>query len=495
MANSKSIQSNKINLMAFVGMTCALVVSIRNVPSVAAAGWTMFFYLIVATLLYAFPISLISGEFAGMFPKDGGPELWTTNSLGQKWGFVSAWLLWVQMFPGMVMVSSVLAPLFGNIIGNENLGQNNFITLMFILVVYWAVTILNMHFDMAKFGGNIGVWLGVYIPIAIMFIMGLLTLFKVGIDPKSTLGTFSVEKLIPDKATSGTLQYFATVIFIFTGIEMSSVYITRLVNPIKTYIRGIFIALIFLFLFDALNAFVVANVVPAGEMELSNISQSIVLYCQILGWPPVIANIFSALVFIGVIVQLSAWVSGPSKTITQSARRGMFPPKLNYWKTNEYGVSKAVIFTQASVISIFALVYLLVPSVNSAFLMLVNATTIIYSLVYVLLGIGIIRLRRTHPDYERPFRIGKKGNSLIYVLVIAFFITMVMAVVFTFWTSKASSIIIVALITLVLFLLPLGINKIKKASWKDDVTRLMEEEAHNIPDESLIEVHKRSKKG
>lgn len=30
----------------------------------------------------------------------------------------------------------------------------------------------------------------------------------------------------------------------FTGIEMSSVYITRLENPVKTYIRGVFAALI-----------------------------------------------------------------------------------------------------------------------------------------------------------------------------------------------------------------------------------------------------------
>ncbi len=42
------------------------------------------FYMLVAVLLYAFPISLISGEFAGMFPQKGGPELWVSNALGKK---------------------------------------------------------------------------------------------------------------------------------------------------------------------------------------------------------------------------------------------------------------------------------------------------------------------------------------------------------------------------------------------------------------------------
>ncbi len=76
--------SKQITTMTFIGMTCALVASVRNIPDVAATSWTMIFYMLVAVLLYAFPISLISGEFAGMFPKKGGPELWVSNALGKN---------------------------------------------------------------------------------------------------------------------------------------------------------------------------------------------------------------------------------------------------------------------------------------------------------------------------------------------------------------------------------------------------------------------------
>ena len=104
--------TKKIGVLTFFGMTVALVASVRNIPNVAASGWTMLFYMLVATLLFALPIALISGEFAGMMPKAGGPELWVTNSLSERWGFTTSWLLWVQMFPGMVMVAAVIAPLF-----------------------------------------------------------------------------------------------------------------------------------------------------------------------------------------------------------------------------------------------------------------------------------------------------------------------------------------------------------------------------------------------
>lgn len=111
--------------------------------------------------------------------------------MGEKWGFVTAWLLWVQMFPGMVMVASTIGPLWGNTFGNVALGNNHWFILANILGFYWIITVLNLKYDMAKVGGNIGVWLGVYIPIVIMLIMGIAALIKTGINPASYLGTFS----------------------------------------------------------------------------------------------------------------------------------------------------------------------------------------------------------------------------------------------------------------------------------------------------------------
>lgn len=471
----------KVKALVFVGMTCALVMSIRNVPDVAATGWTLFFYLIIASLMYALPVTLISGEFGGMFTKGGGPELWTTNSLNKKWGFVTSWLLWVQMFPGMVMVSSVLAPLLGYIIGDDSLGLNNVATVVLILIVYWIVTILNLIFDMAKFGGKFGTWLGVYIPFITLVVLGIFALGKAGITPQSTLGTFEFYKLFPHEGieifpsgneNASTLQYFAPIIFIYSGIEMSSVYIPRLVKPALTYVRGIFIALILMFAFNTVSGFLVAGVVANGQMELNNITQGIVLYLDILGLPHWIANVFALCVFIGVAVQLSAWASGPSKTITGSARRGQYPPKWKYWKTNKFDVAPTVILTQAVIISIFSFVFLLGSSVNAAFLMLVNSTTVIYCIVYVIMGVGILRLRKTQPDLERPFRVGgknSKGNGALWFVVIILFVTIAAAVILTLITSSLLNFWVVIIITAVLFFAPLIIASRQKDEWVDIV--------------------------
>lgn len=462
-------KTKQLTTLTFVGMTCALVASVRNIPNVASTGWSMLFYMSIAVLFYALPITLISGEFAGMFPQSGGPEVWVSNALGLKWGFVVSWLLWVQMFPGMVMVASSLAPLLGNSINNISLGLNNKFTLCVILVVYWLITLLNLKFDMAKIGGKIGIWLGLYIPLSMMLILGIATWIRVGFLPHGILGPFSIEKLLPNKSS---FVYFAPIMFIFSGIEMSSVYITRLKKPVKTYTLGIFIALVFLFLMNTLNALVVANVVPKEQMELNNVAQPILIYCQILGLPHIFVNLFSLLVFVGVVVQLSAWASGPSKTITESARKGAYPPKFKFWKTNKFGVSKSVLLTQSTVISIFSLFYLLIPEVNLAFLMLVNATTVIYCTVYIIMGIALLKFRKGHPEYQRPFRIGKKGSKSdlgAWTTVLILIGSIVFSVGLTMKSSTLISFIVVLIVSIILFCIPIVINKIKKPSWNQVV--------------------------
>lgn len=473
----KKTSSSTIGLFTFIGMTCALVASVRNIPDLAATGWNMFFFMGIATFFFALPISLMAAEYAGMYQKDGGPELWISNGISEKWGFVTSWLLWVQMFPGMVMVASALAPLLAITINRPDLAGSNIFTLSCILVVYWIISILNMYFDMAKIGGKIGSWFGVYIPVVILMALGGFATLKTGIRTNSVFGDFTFSKLIPDSLSSAAdLSYLAAICFIFTGIEMSSVYFTRLnKNKISTYVKGISFALIFMFSFNLLNAFFLANSVSSGNLELNNIAQGPVIWLHILGLPSWIANVFAACVFIGVTVQLSAWASGPAKTIQASAKKGLYPPSFGFWRENTHGVSRSVILVQAIVISLFALVYLLIPAVNSAFLLLVTATSVIYCVVYVLMAIGILRLRLTLPDMPRPFHIGRpNSNTLIFILSFILLFTILTTIILTLASSSIIDAIIVVSITLLFTLIPLYLHSIRNIAWKQRIDSMLD---------------------
>ena len=439
----------------------ALIASVRSVPQLAATGWQMIVYMIIAVLFFALPLALLAGELGGMLPGAGGPQRWVRTGLSDRWGFVVAWLLWAQMFPGMVMVAAPLGPLFGNTIGDIQLGNNHWFIMGSIIVIYWLVTLLNLKFDMAKIGGDIGVWLGVYIPIAFMLVLGLAAMIKAGIRPGMLLGAFRWKLLLPQ---AGTLQYVASIAFIFCGISTLGVYIPRIKNSTRNFARGLIIALVIVVLMNEIPAFLMSNVVTASNIQLTNISQPVILFCRILGWPLWLNNIFSCMGFIGVLVALSGWVTGPSQAMIQVASEGLVPGKWRFYQHNELGVSKPILIAQATLISLFALLYAL-PNVNNIFMLMTNTTTMFYVVVYTLIAIAFIKLRYDRKDLKRPFRLGKKGNAVGWMWTCVLCAGLLFVAVTAIATGSTLSAIIMIVFTIIFAGIPLVIYHFRKDSW------------------------------
>lgn len=461
-----SEQAKKLSLMTFVGITMALCANVRSVPTLAAAGWQLVAYLLFAIIFVALPLAAMCGELSSMLPGEGGLQLWVSTGLNDKWGFMTSWIVWAQLFPGMVLPACTLGPLLGNSFGNNALGTNHWFIFGCIIVFYWILTILNLKFDMAKFGGKIGVWLGVYLPCIMLLAMGSAAALKVGINPAGYLGTFSWQALIPNLKDVQAMHYLAGIVFIFVGIEMSSVYVPQMAEPAK-YVKGVFISVLGLIAINLLNGLLVANIVPKGTMELTNITQPIRIECQILGLPEILANIFAFMVFLGVLLQLSAWVTGPMKTMIQCSRQGLVPKSLGYYKVNKYGVSRNVVLTQSIGISLFACLYAVLDDVNGVFMILTNATTIVYCFVYVLIALAFVKLRYDQPTATRAYKLGGKGNgNFLAWLAAALVILGIGFAAFTVvYTSTFLDNCIVIAICALLLIVPLLIYAHKKPEW------------------------------
>ena len=458
-------QMKKMSLLTFVGVTMALCANVRNIPILAASGWQLVSYLLFAIIFLALPMAAMAGELSSMYPGEGGLQQWVRNGLGEKWGFMTAWIVWAQMFPGMVMCAGTLGPALGNVFGNNALGNNHMFIFGCIIVAYWVLSLLNLKFDMATYGGQVGVWLGVYIPCVLLFVLGLATTLKLGITDYGYLGAFSWAKLIPDISNLDSLHYLTGIVFIFIGIEISSVYVPRMEHPQK-YVVGVFMATLGLILLNLLNGALVANIVPQGTLELANITQPIRLECQYLGLPEITVNIFSIMVFVGILLQVSAWIGGPGKAITQCAREGLFPKWLGYHKVDKNGVSRNIIFTQLIVVSIFACLYAVLDDVNSVFLVMTNSTALIYCFAYLLIVFSFLRLRYKQPKLERAYRVGSSGNGMAWLVAIFELFAVFMCIATTLITSTAFDNILIIAIIVVALLIPLIIYGSKKPSWK-----------------------------
>ncbi|WP_314586637.1 tyrosine-tyramine antiporter [Paenibacillus terrigena] len=466
MANSK-----KLTLFGLIGITMAFFGTVRSVPTLSATGWTQIFYMLVAAILFALPIALMSAEMSTGFPEEGGPQVWVKKALGEKWGFVTSWLLWVQMFFGMVMVASTVGVLFGYVINKPELSSNNLFIFIVILISYWGVTLLNLKFDMVKIAGNWGAIIGVYIPFVFLVILGVMYMIKNGIQPGSYLGNFKASDLLPNLSDLGSLAYLSGIIFIFAGVEISSVHANNIENPKRNYPIAVISSVILLVIFNLVAGLTVSNAVPSGKMELANITQPYLIFCENLGIPSIFVNLISAMILIGVLVQLSAWVLGPSKSMIKVADEGNLPPF--FQKRTSKNVPITFVMIQAIVISLVSVLYIVVPNVNSAFLIITITTTILYCIVYALIAISAIRLRYKMPEVERPFRLGAKGNGLMWFVsllsLLSVGITLIVSLIppSVLEPSQYTGYITYQVgATIVMVGIALIINKMKKPSWK-----------------------------
>lgn len=465
-------KEKKLSLAGLIGITMAFFGTVRSVPTLASTGWTQIFYMLIAACTFALPIALISAELSTTWPEEGGPQVWVKHALGEKWGFVTSWLLWVQMFFGMVMVASTIGVLLGYVINKPDLGNNNLFVMVMILISYWTITILNLKFDMVKIAGDWGSIIGVYIPFLALVILGVTYFIKNGINPIGYLANFEPKNLFPDFSNLGSLPTLTGIIFIFAGVEISSVHANNIDNPKRNYPIAVIVSVLVLVVFNLVAGLSVANAVPNGEMNLANITQPFVIMTEDLGIPSIFNNIVSLMILIGVLVQLSAWVLGPSKSMIQVADEGNLPKF--FQKRNKQGIPINIVLVQAVVISLVSLLYGFIPDVSAAFLIITITTTILYCIVYLLIAISAIKLRYSMPNEVRPFRLGSKGNGLMWAVaglsIASVILTICVSLIPPASVGKnghLAYIIYQVLATLIMVGIALFIYKNKKPSWKN----------------------------
>ena len=448
-------------------ITLAFIMSVRNLPLLAETGWQQVFYMILAAIVFLIPVALLSAELATGWPKAGGVYQWIKLAFGDRLAFIGAWMLWVQMFFGMVMIGSFIAAMIAYIF-DPALASNNYYIAAVIIVLYWFVTIINFKgLRSGSMISSVGFVVGVLIPFIFILIFGVA--YYMGNNPIQ-LPAFSWNEMLPDFTSMGNLSLFAGFIFVYAGVEVSSVHANQVKNVKKNYPLAMLIAAILLISLNVFGAFAIEISEPRNEINLaSGIMQAFTKILETEGYSwlkPIIAGMIA----IGAFGQLSTWVLGPSKAMLQVAKNGFMP---KWWhKTNSEGVPTRFLIVQASVITIVALVYVIVPSVNAGFFMILILTMILYAIMYILMYASGIKLRYKYPDVKRAYKIpgGKFGIWLVAGIgILAMVFTIMISIIPPASLSVGSPAfyVIFQLGGLLVFLIiPLIIYARRKPSWK-----------------------------
>ncbi|MBQ1972550.1 MAG: amino acid permease [Treponema sp.] len=459
--------------MAF--MTAAAIISLRGLPLMAAEEMTMFFYIAFATIFFLIPAALVSAELGSAFAgQEGGVYRWVGAAFGKKWGFTAIWLQWIQNVVWYPTVLAFAAAAIAYGIGKPELANNGKFTGLFIIIFYWIATFI-------AFGGtkilskvtSYGFLIGTVLPGVIVIILGI-----VWVAMKKPLGFEELTasetavatvvngqvspRWFPNLSNVNNLSYLSGIVLLFAGVEVQAVHASEMENPKKQYPLAIFISAIIVFALFTFGSLAIAAVVPNSQLQLeSGLMQALstMLDAVNMKW---VLYILAFCVAFGSLGGVLSWISGPSKGLLNTAKDGLLPSKLA--ETTQAGAPKNMMLIQGAIVTVLACLYFLMKDVSVAFFLLSALTVAVYIIMYLMMYMAAIALRKTQPNMERPYKApalkllaGVGIIAALFALVLSFVPPAQLPI-----GNPASYISIVAIGTVGFFVIPLIIAAIRK---------------------------------
>lgn len=443
--------NKKITLAQLIGLSVAFFGSIRNVPQVALAGWSSVLWMGLTVIVFVIPMGFIAAELATGWSKRGGPEVWVKNAMGRRSGFIVAWLLWVQMFFGIVIVGVAFATMLAYGVGNPEIStpwmkgvhklEDDPIYLMLaVIVIYWIITLMNIKSrKVGKSLVNVGSILGIYIPVIVITVCGIIF-----ISQQAALGNTGAFGHIPDTffpASSGAesstngFELFSQIMWIFIGLEIASTRANEIDNPKRNYPIALFTVLILMVVFNLTLGFISAALIPNDMIQLSD---AIILPLVVIfeSWElPGMVSLLGFLMAFGMFSQMNSWVLGPSNSMFASAREGCMPHFFH--KKTKTDVPIVFVIAQATIISLLAGLYtgLTMAGLGNVYGILLNETIILYCIAYVYMIVSYIITKHKKLISSAGFVVpwGAKGAWIAAIFGLC---AVILCVVMTFFQAQ-----------------------------------------------------------
>jgi amino acid transporter len=386
-----------ISWLALALMTTSSVASLRAAPTMAVYGLACVFLYLIPAIVFLLPTSLVSAELASGY--EGGVYNWVSRGISKPMGFLAVWCqfaMTIFYYPSLLgFVASTLAYVF-----NPELASSGVWTACVIVVVYWTGVWVSSRGTSGVAGlASAGLIIGTLIPGVVLVFLGVVFLG----DGNASAAPMDSEHLLPAWAGLASLVLIVNNFLSYSGMEMNAVHVSSLRNPAKEFPKAMFLAMGLVLLIFILPALAISWVVPAEELSLTaGVMQAFDAVFAEFGsqW---LTPIFGIMLVTASLGGMLTWLAGPSKGLLLISRQeGYLPPFLQ--ALNKHGVQQNILVTQGVITTVIALGYALIPNVSSAYWIFSVITTQVYLIVYLLVFVAAVRLRKNEPDHPRGYR-------------------------------------------------------------------------------------------
>src|SRR6201994_4532888 len=408
-AESSKLQRHfgRFDILFFLVCT---IVGVDTIASVASSGGEAFTWMLVFAIVFFIPQALLFAELGTAFPQEGGPYLWTRLAFGHLAGAINNFLYWVT---NPVWLGGTLA--FSAITAIEvffNHG-NTFSTpwLFVITLVFIWVSVLAAIMSLSK-----GKLLPTAWAFAQFFLLGFFTIAVIIYATKRGVHGLSAGNFKPTSA--GFVALVAVLLFNYVGFELPSSAGEEMTNPKRDVPFAIARSSVFSFLLYAVPVLGILVVLPVSQVSnfggfVDAIQQVFTVFggsvshgtVTLTGAGAVLGDLCAIMFIICVLTSGVTWIMGSDRALAVSGYDGAAPRFLGVINA-KYGTPVRVNIFSGIVSTIVLIMAHQLTSGNAAkFFGAVLGVTISTTLVsYLLIYPALWKLRRSHPEVARPFK-------------------------------------------------------------------------------------------
>ncbi len=352
-------------------------------------------------------IGLCYSEMAAAYPVTGGEVAYVFEAYGARWSFAAAWFLafsyiFTTSFEAISVewVVSALVPGFGGPVIYTLLGQEvRLWSLALGLAVMAGITLINYR------GGKTAAWFqdlmtGGLIVLTLIFVI-------------AGVGGGSVENLepmftgtTPGAALVGVGIVLGTAAFWYAGFDTIPQAMEEVEEDAKLRLlpRVMGASILFALVFYCLVILATAMSMPRAELLASELPAAAAIEAA-LG-SPLLGRVVLFAGLCGLITTWNAIFFASTRIVFAMARAHMIPHRLAKVHDRYGSPSAAVLFVavMGSVGTLFG---------RNAILVIVGGAAISAGLVFLVVVLGVLRLRRTRPGHPRPYTV-PGGRAFLY---------------------------------------------------------------------------------
>jgi len=439
-------------------LTVGSVGYLGSAPALAVYGLASVFLYVLPAFVFLVPISLVAAELASGW--EGGVYNWVREGISAPMGLLAVWCEFAQTifyYPALLaFVASTLAYVF-----DPGLAANGVYTAVVIIVLFWGgVLVCSRGQALVARLGSGGTVLGTLVPAAILIALGIAYLLQ----PSHPAAPMTARHLLPAWTGLSSIVLVVNSFFTYAGVEVNAVHVDELRNPARQYPRSIFVAMALV-----LAVFIGPTlVIPSAKISFTaGVMQAFDALLTHFGAGFTVPLIAIALA-IGALAGMISWLDGPSEGLLRIGReQGFLPPF--FQQTDSRGFEIRIVATQGAVITLIAVLYAFIPGVSHAYWIFAAMATQVYLIMYVLMFIAAIRLRRSQPDHPCGYRApalgllcALGGVSSVAALLIGF----IPPSQFGHLNPLTYAVLVLAGILAIGILPPLLMDRLRKPTWK-----------------------------